>query len=374
MTMRRDVRGEGPTSTQEPKHEGATPGKRTLVEGIFGGRHGAEEAEKGGTDVKARGAPDKQGALDAEPGQTAAASAEPGHAQALVASTEPGHAQGVATNTQTGGAPAAQSVAPATGPVSKQERVVPRIELGGSAVSSSVISSHAVDAANETKQQRVAPIGSPTFNAAAGSNDCTPGTVSGASVTWTVAESPTTWGVNISGFTTTGVINVAPWPSKPTDMVTPNTANAVDGGNITDAAGHNNWKFAVKEMEEYHQISGGRSSYWHSYEASKAHEWAHWNTDWMITCIGALWPVANTDLDAITIPKADAANAAAAKPLLQAKIDARMATLDAALTAKWIPIPDTPGVAGSTGYIAGQAVLNPLIAAVKAYAAKKKWP
>ena len=49
------------------------------------------------------------------------------------------------------------------------------------------------------------------------------------------------------------------------------------------------------------------------------------------------------------------------------------AELDAALTAKWIPIPDTPGVAGSTGYIAGQAVLNPLIAAVRAYAAKKGW-
>ena len=38
-----------------------------------------------------------------------------------------------------------------------------------------------------------------------------------------------------------------------------------------------------------------------------------------------------------------------------------------------IPIPDTPGVAGSTGYIAGQAVLDPLIAAVKAYATKKTW-
>ncbi|HEX4418372.1 MAG TPA: hypothetical protein VH165_10760 [Kofleriaceae bacterium] len=121
------------------------------------------------------------------------------------------------------------------------------------------------------------------------------------------------------------------------------------------------------------QPGGGRSSYWHAYEASKAHEWAHWNTDWMVTCIGALWPAANTDLDAITIPKADAVSAAAARPLLQAKIDVRMATLDAALTNKWIPIPDSPGVAGSTGYIAGQAVLDPLIAAVKAYAARKGW-
>jgi hypothetical protein len=50
-----------------------------------------------------------------------------------------------------------------------------------------------------------------------------------------------------------------------------------------------------------------------------------------------------------------------------------MAALEAALHATWNPIPDTPGVAGSTGYIAGQAVLNPLIAAVNAYAARKGW-
>lgn len=39
----------------------------------------------------------------------------------------------------------------------------------------------------------------------------------------------------------------------------------------------------------------------------------------------------------------------------------------------WIPISDTSGVADSTGYIAGQAVLNPLIAAIRAYAAGKGW-
>lgn len=69
----------------------------------------------------------------------------------------------------------------------------------------------------------------------------------------------------------------------------------------------------------------------------------------------ARWPAAYADLDAITIPKA----AAATRARLQARIDARMATLDAALTTIWIPIPDSPGVAGSTGYIAGQAVLIP---------------
>jgi len=367
MTMRRDVPGVGPAFGREIKSEAAAPGKRTLVEAAD--RRAAEEAAKGGTDVKARGAPDQASAHAAEPRPAnAAAGDEPqqAHAGKPAAGAGPAARDGEHP-------PDAQAIAPGAGPTPKQERVVPRIDLMGTATASSVNASHALDAGNETKQQRVAATSSPTFNAAAGSNDCTPGSVSGASVTWTVVESPASWGVNVTGFTTTGVINVAPWPSKPTEVVTPNTANAVDGGNITDAAGHNNWKFAVKEMEEYNQAAGGRSSYWHSYEASKAHERAHWNTDWMITCIGALWPTANADLDAITIPKAGAANAAAAKPLLQAKIDARMAVLDAALTAKWIPIPDSPGVAGSTGYIAGQAVLNPLIAAVKAYAVTKGW-
>jgi hypothetical protein len=355
--MRRDTRGEGPAQPRQAKSEGAIPGKRTLVEGISGDRHGADEAAKGGSDVKARGAPDKPAPAspepatrDAEPGPPASASAGPGQTRAS-ANPEPSHAPAGATSSHTENAQPAQATGP-TAPVAKQERVVPRIDLGGTAVSSSPTSSHALSAANETKQQRVAASGAPTFNAAAGSNDCTPGSVSGASVAWAVVESPTTWGVNVTGFTTTGVINVAPWPSKPTEMVTPNTANPVDGGNITDAAGNNNWKFAVKEMEEYNQAGGGRSSYWHSYEASKAHEWAHWNTDWMVTCIAALWPAANADLDAITIPKASAADAAAARSLLQA---------------------NTAGVAGSTGYIAGQAVLDRLIAAVKAYAAKKGW-
>lgn len=136
---------------------------------------------------------------------------------------------------------------------------------------------------------------------------------------------------------------------------------------------NNNWKFAIKEMEECHQAGGGRSSHWHAYAASEAHERAHWNSDWMVTCIGALWPTANTDLDAITIPKASAVDATAARPLLQAKIDTRMATLWRALVALWNPIPDSPGVAGSTGYDAGQAVLDGLIANVRAYGATKGW-
>jgi len=362
----------------EAKQERATPGKHTLTEQLGSETASAREAMKGGTDAKGLAA---DGAVAG-----AADAATPGAAEpATPGATEPGTAapaaRGAAAPGQASPALPAPAPAPATAAAvpaaaelaAKQERVLPRMSLAGTAVGESVASTHELDSSIQTKHQGVAATGSPTFNAAAGSNDCTPSPVSGASVTWDVVDKPATWGVNIKSFTTTGVINVAPWPSKPTELVTPNTANPVDGGNITDASGNNNWKFAVKEMEEYHQAGGGRSSYWHSYEASKAHEWAHWNTDWMVTCIGALWPTANTDLDAITIPKADAANAAAARPLLQAKIDARMATLRSALVAKWNPIPDSPGAAGSTGYDAGQAVLNGLIANVKAYAATKKW-
>jgi hypothetical protein len=126
-------------------------------------------------------------------------------------------------------------------------------------------------------------------------------------------------------------------------------------------------------MKEYNQASGGRSSFWHSYEASKAHEWEHWNTDWLKQIVGPLWPAVNTDLDAITIAKADAANEAAARPMLQTKIDARMKIFDRELTRKWNANPDTAGVAGSNGYIAGQKVLDKLIAAVEAYGKAKGW-
>ncbi|HSR96436.1 MAG TPA: hypothetical protein VLM79_05155 [Kofleriaceae bacterium] len=226
----------------------------------------------------------------------------------------------------------------------------------------------------EAKEQAVKPTASPTFNGAAGSNDCLPGDATGASVAWTVVAGATTWGVNVTSFTTTGTINVAPWPSKPNQMVTPNTANAVDGGNIESKAGsHNDWKFAIKEMKEYNQAGGGRSSFWHSYEASKAHEWEHWNKDWLKGIVEPAWPTVNTDLDAITIAKADAVDEPTARAKLQVKIDARMKTFDRDLTRKWNAVPDTPGQAGANGYIAGQKVLDTLIAAVEAYGKKKGW-
>jgi hypothetical protein len=234
------------------------------------------------------------------------------------------------------------------------------------------IGSDAGASAATAKQENTKPGEAPNFDGAAGENTCQPKS-SAAKLDWEVKETDKGWTVNITGFTVTGAIKVAPWPSKPTEMVTPNTANPVDGGNITDAVGNNNWKFAIKEMEEYNQASGGRSSFWHSYEASKAHEWAHWNTDYMKLCVGRFWPQANKDLDAISIPKADAADATAAKAKLQAKVDARLDKLRSDMIDAWNAIPDSPGNAEGAGYKAGQAILDGLIAKVRDYATKKGW-
>jgi hypothetical protein len=157
-------------------------------------------------------------------------------------------------------------------------------------------------------------------------------------------------------------------------MTTPNTANPVDGGNIENKVGSDNhWKFAVDEMRDYNKPGGGRSAYWHSTAASKAHEYEHWNTDWLKNVLGGLWPQANADIDAFTIPKKDAADAAAAKQLLKAKVNARINKANDKSTTDWNAVPDEPGLAGANGYIAGQKVLDGLISAVENYAKAKKW-
>jgi hypothetical protein len=227
---------------------------------------------------------------------------------------------------------------------------------------------------SKTPKIEVKPAGTTTYNGAAAGSDCLPADILPADVDWDVVENKKTWGVKVTAMRTTGKINVNPTPNKPTDMVTPNTANPVDGGNIENSAGSNNhWKFAVDEMKAYNTVGGGRSAHWHSTAASDAHEYEHWNKDWMKNVLGALWPKANRDIDKITIPKADAGDAAAAKPLLKAKVDARIATANAKSTTDWNAVPDDPGLAGANGYKAGQRVLNGLIDAVKAYAKSKKW-
>jgi hypothetical protein len=316
--------------------DGRAPGKRTLVEGLAL----ANEAGKGGTDknpkLGAGGDAGTPGTQHQAPTSEAASGRE-AKAESRVAAVFGGASRSAVAQAQTTVASESPS-------------------------------------AREAKQQAIKPTASPTFNGSAGANDCLPGDATGASISWTVVAGATTWGVSVASFTTSGTINVAPWPSKPSEMVTPNTANPVDNGNIENKAGsHNDWKFAIKEMQEYNQPGGGRSSFWHSYEASKAHEWEHWNTDWIKGIVEPSWPAVNTDLDAITIPKADAANEAAAKPLLQAKIDARMKAFDRELTRKWNAVPDSPGLAGANGYIAGQKILDTLIAAVQAYGHTKSW-
>ena len=194
----------------------------------------------------------------------------------------------------------------------------------------------------------VAPAGSTTYDGNAAGSDCTPDRPAMKDLDWDVKDAGASWGVQITALRTTGKINVNPTPNKPDEMVTPNTANPVDGGNIEKKAGSNNhWEFATKEMREYHAPSGGKSSYWHSTAASDAHEYAHWNTDWMKTSVGGNWPQANKDIDAITIPKADAADATAAKPKLQPKVEARLKTFSDKAIKDWIAVPDTAGVAGS---------------------------
>jgi hypothetical protein len=223
-------------------------------------------------------------------------------------------------------------------------------------------------------KREVKPTGAPAYDGAAAASDCLPADILPDDVEWDVVDKGKKWGVKVTKFTTRGDIKVNPTPNLPTTMTTPNTPNPVDGGNINDTAGSdNNWKFAISEMKAYHTVDGGKSAHWHSTAASDAHEWAHWNTDWMKNVLGGLWPRANRDIDAITIPKADAADEAAAKPLLKTKVDARISTANDKSTDDWNAVPDDPGASGANGYKAGQKVLNGLISSVKAYAKSKKW-
>lgn len=228
--------------------------------------------------------------------------------------------------------------------------------------------------APERGKREVTPTGTVTYDGAAASSTCLPADILPADVAWDVVDKGTKWGVKVTSFTTSGEIHVNPTPNLPTTMTTPNTANPVDGGNIDDTPGsNNNWKFAVSEMRGYNRPGGGRSAHWHSTAASDAHEYAHWNTDWLKNVLGKIWPKANRDIDAITIRKSAAADAAAAEPLLKVKVDRRIAQADRKSTRLWNAVPDEPGMRGANGYKAGQVVLNGLISAVRAYARSKGW-
>lgn len=256
----------------------------------------------------------------------------------------------------------------------KQERVARDHGASSTASSSPAqgVAAGAGVAAAGAAGAMVTPTPALTVDASAGpkgGNECVPNNLAS---TWTVEDRGASWGVNLTAFTTSGTIHVAPWPSLPSTMVTPNTANPVNGGNLNDIPGHNNyWGFAVDAMKSY--TTTGASHHWHSYTASYAHEAAHWTKDWMGTCIAALWPAANVDVNAMSIPKASAPDAVAARPLLAAMISTRFATLQAALDAMWAALPDSPGPSAGVGYAAGQAELDKLIHAIEAYAKSKGW-
>lgn len=224
---------------------------------------------------------------------------------------------------------------------------------------------------DRTMAQTVAPGGSPATGT--GSNDCTPSTA-GAVIAWDVVSADATnWRADVQSLTLKGQVNVNPWPSNPTSTTTPNTVNPVDGGNITRA----NFQGAIDDMADYNLAGGGAGPNWHSTAASSAHEWAHWNTDYVIDSVGSAaggnWSQANTDIDALTQSKATSATAADAKTALQPRVDSRIATWRSATIARWNAIPDTAGVAGSTGYEAGARVLSGLISSVRTYSITKGW-
>jgi hypothetical protein len=226
------------------------------------------------------------------------------------------------------------------------------------------------------RSQAVAPGGAPTQGA--GSNDCLPSTAS-ATLAWTVVEADAAnWRPDVQSLTLAGQVNVQPWPLNPSSMTVPNTANPVDGGNINNTAGStNHWQAAIDDMADYNLANGGAGPNWHSTAASHAHEWAHWNTDYVTDSVGSAaggnWSQANTDIDAFREAKASSATAADAKTALTGRVGTRLGKWRSDTIARWNAIPDTPGVAGSTGYIAGAAVLATLISAVRAYADSKGW-
>ena len=228
------------------------------------------------------------------------------------------------------------------------------------------------------KHATVAPGGVPAVNRSAAENTCLPSTAS-ALLNWNVVSADAAnWRADVSSLALAGQVNISPWPSDPANIVVPNTPNPVDGGNINNESGSpNHWQAVIDDLADYNSPGGGAGPNWHSTAASSAHEFAHWNTDYVqdsvASAAGGNWAQANQDIDALTVPKAANPDEAAARAALLPAVNSRVDTWRSATIARWNAIPDSPGVAGSTGYMAGMAVLNTHIAAIRAYAQSKGW-
>jgi hypothetical protein len=228
-----------------------------------------------------------------------------------------------------------------------------------------------------TANSIVAPGGAPAVGA--GANDCVPSTAS-AVIAWTAVDGGATWRADVTSLTLSGRIRINPWPSSPAAMTVPNTPNPVVGGNINNTAGSSNhWQAAIDDMADYDTAGGGAGPNWHSTAASTAHEWAHWNQDYVGDAVtsasGGNWAAVNARIDALTVPKAGHADAAAARVALTPLVDAEIARWRAATIARWNTLiggTDTPG-GGGRGYAAGAAVLATHIAAVRAFKTAQGW-
>jgi hypothetical protein len=192
-----------------------------------------------------------------------------------------------------------------------------------------------------------------------------------------VVDDGANWRADVTALHLSGTVRITPWPSNPTSMTVPNTANAVDGGNINNTTGSpNHWQAAIDDMADYDTAGGGAGPNWHSTAASSAHEWAHWNEDFLGDAIPAgNWTQTNADIDRLTVPKSAHADAAAARTALTPRVNARFNQFITALAHQWnnvIAPRDTPG-GGGRGYAAGARVLAGLIGNVRGYATGKGW-
>jgi hypothetical protein len=198
------------------------------------------------------------------------------------------------------------------------------------------------------------PTKNPTINNPGADNSVTPAP---SVLTWDVYfdQADRSWHVRVTKMETKGTINIDPWPAAGT----PNPV--VGGGNVTEA----NHKTIIDDLEDYHTVGGGAGPVWHSTAASLAHEMFHWNTDWMVTSIGATWPGSEIAIENVSIPEGAHCLPAEARVVLQPLVDPLVATFWVNAVNIWTPIPDDPGVAGSGGYDAGAAVLNGIIDQIK---------
>jgi hypothetical protein len=291
------------------------------------------------------------------------------------------------TEILTGGAPGmrrAASEAPANGGEPDQERPdeAPRVRSvevtsvirGGSDTPETSEGGFSPSPGAILAQQAVGPTGTPTLGAGGG-NDCTPGN---EALDWSVVEAGENWRANVISLTVSGQIHITAWPSDPAGMTVPNTANPVEGGNINNTPGSpNQWEAVIDDMADYdNSTGGGAGQYWHSTAASSAHEWTHWNQDYLNDAIRAgNWAGTNTDIDAMTVAKSAQADVGAARTALEPLVTARFNTFVRAVTNRWNAIihgTDRPG-RGGRGYAAGMGVLNGLIESVRSFAGSKNW-